>query len=247
MTDPRRVSWFSCGAASATATKLALAQGPLEIVYCETGSEHADNKRFMGDCEKWFGQAILRIKSTKWRDTWDIWTTKRYISGIHGAECTGALKIRPRLAFQRPDDIHHFGYTNDKADISRADALKEHWPELAVRFPLIDNGINKAACLDLLIRAGVNPPITYALGLPNANCIPCCKATSPRYWALIRKEFPKEFERMAKLLRDVGARLTRIAGERIYIDEIPMDHPVTDPIMPECDLLCGLAEEKFGA
>ena len=51
----RTVSWFSCGAASAVATKLALSEGEVTIVYCEVIEEHPDNKRFLADCEKWFG------------------------------------------------------------------------------------------------------------------------------------------------------------------------------------------------
>lgn len=35
-----------------------------------------------------------------------------------------------------------------------------------------------------------------------------------------------------------GARLARINDERVYIDDIPADWPTTNPIAPECDLLC---------
>ena len=45
----RTISWFSCGAASAVATKL---MPDAEPVYCETGSEHPDNERFFFDCEQ---------------------------------------------------------------------------------------------------------------------------------------------------------------------------------------------------
>jgi hypothetical protein len=78
----------------------------------------------------------------------------------------------------------------------------------------------------MLEDAGIAPPLTYALGFPNANCLPCVKATSPAYWALVRKQFPHEFE-------------------RVFIDEIPEDHPTTQPIMPDCDFLCSLAEQEI--
>lgn len=240
----RRVSWFSCGAASAVATKLAK---PDVIAYCETGAEHPDNKRFMGECEKWFGQKITILRSPDFADTWAVWEKKRYISGIAGAPCTGALKVAPRLEFQRPDDIHVFGYTADGPDVKRTEALQENWPDLTCEFPLIERGVTKAACLAMVQSAGIEPPLTYAIGFPNANCIPCCKATSPAYWALVREHFPAEFERMAVLSRELGARLSRINDERIFIDEIPADHPTTDPIAPECDMLCHLAEQEFAA
>lgn len=215
-------------------------------VTCATGAEHPDNDRFQADCEIWFGRPVIILKSEEYADTWDVWTKRRYIAGIDGAPCTIELKVGPRLLFQRPDDIHVFGYTADSADLARAKRLRETYPELTIETPLIDRGLTKAACIDLIIRAGIKPPITYELGLPNANCIPCCKATSPDYWALIRKTFPEQFTRMAKLARELDVRLCRIDGERRFIDEIPPDWPVTKPIVPSCDFLCHIAEEDLG-
>ena len=56
--DKRIVCWFSCGAASAVATKLAIKRhgtDNLYVGYQDTGSEHPDNRRFLKDCEEWFG------------------------------------------------------------------------------------------------------------------------------------------------------------------------------------------------
>ena len=238
----RRVSWFSCGAASAVATALSK---PDVIAYCETGSEHEDNKRFMADCQKWFSQEIEILSNPKFKDTWEVWEKRKYISGIAGAPCTGELKVKPRLAFERPDDIHIFGYTADSADIKRAEAMGEHWPELKTEFPLIERGLNKQACLAMVADAGIAPPITYAMGFPNANCKVCCKATSPAYWALVRQEYPEDFARMTELSRRLGARLARVEGERVFIDEVPMDQPTVKPLAPECDFLCAIAEQDM--
>lgn len=240
----RVVSWFSCGAASAVATKLIT---PDVIAYCETGSEDFDNARFMLDCEHWFDQEITTLRSDKYNSTWDVWDGRQYIAGIAGAPCTGELKIAPRLSFQRDDDVHVFGYTADGADVNRAEALRENWPDLNIQTPLIERGLTKAACLAMIQAAGITPPRVYGMGFPNANCIPCCKATSPDYWALVRQEFPAEFERMVVLSRKLGARLARINDERIFIDEIPGGWPVTQAIAPECDFLCSIAEQDIAA
>lgn len=240
----RKVAWFSCGAASAIATKLS---NPDVIAYCETGSEDYDNKRFMGDCESWFEKKITLLKSVEFNSTWEVWNKRKYLSGISGAPCTGELKVKPRLDFQKPRDIHVFGYTADSHDIDRAEGLKENWPDLIIETPLIDKGITKAACLAMLQTIGIKEPRTYEMGFPNANCIPCVKATSPAYWALVRLHFPAEFWRMAKISRELDVRLSRINGERIFIDEIPEDHPVTQPIAPECDFLCSMAEQDLVA
>lgn len=239
----RVLSWFSCGAASAVATKLALASGRAIVpVYCDTHAEHEDNARFRRDCETWFGVPVTSIASDKYADTWDVWTKRRYLAGIDGAVCTVELKVAPRLMFQKPDDIHIFGYTADAADVGRAKRMRETYPELAIETPLIAGGITKAACLAMIERAEIAPPLTYALGFPNANCLPCVKATSPDYWALVRHRFPERFDRMAALSRELDVRLCRLSGERAFIDEIPADHPMTEPIMPSCDFLCAIAE-----
>jgi 3'-phosphoadenosine 5'-phosphosulfate sulfotransferase (PAPS reductase)/FAD synthetase len=235
----RTISWFSCGAASAVATKLFPQAIP---VYCETGAEHPDNVRFMNDCQTWFCRPIVRLKSEEYADTWDVWEKTRWLAGINGARCTIELKVAPRLAFQKPDDVHVFGYTADGPDINRANRLRSSYPELLIETPLIERGITKAACLDMIQRAEIDLPPMYKLGFHNNNCIPCVKATSPAYWALIRKNFPAKFERMAKLSRELDVRLCRVDGERTFIDEIPLDQETTNPIQPSCDFLCHIAE-----
>ena len=174
---------------------------------------------------------------------------KNYIAGNHGAPCTTELKIKPRLEFQRPDDIHIFGYMADRRDVTRSKAFKENWPDLTVEFPLIERGLTKVACRSIVANMGLREPVTYSWGLPCANCIPCCKATSPDYWANIRHHAPEEFNRMADLCESLPGRrqpikLTRINNERITIREIPADWPMSKPDQPECDFLCQLAEQE---
>ena len=242
----RIVCWFSCGAASAVATSIALRKyrGSHEVViaYCETGAEHPDNERFLADCVRWFNQDIVRLKSQKYADTWELWEKRRFLSGVNGALCTSEMKVAPRMDFQLPSDLHVFGYTADAADIKRADAFRERWDLMKVETPLIDAGLNKANVLAVIEGAGIKLPALYGLGFHNNNCIPCVKAQSPNYWSLVRRKFPAEFGRMAKLSRELNVRLTRIREERIFIDEIPADWPTNDPIAPACDFMCQFAD-----
>lgn len=242
MAECRTIGWFSCGAASAVALKLCQEAEP---AYCETGAEHPDNARFMADCERWFGRSVTRLRNEKYRDTWHVWEKERYLAGINGAKCTVELKVKPRIEFQRPSDIHVFGYTADGADISRAERLRANYPELTIKTPLIERGLTKEACLGIIQRAGIALPPMYAMGFQNNNCIPCVKAQSPAYWALVRQQFPDKFERMAKLSRDLDVRLCKINGERAFIDEIPADQDTTNPIQPSCDFLCHIAEQDM--
>jgi len=65
----RIVCWFSCGVASAVATKLAIAQYGKEnivIARCVVHEEHQDNQRFADDCAKWFDMPILELVNEKY-------------------------------------------------------------------------------------------------------------------------------------------------------------------------------------
>jgi hypothetical protein len=61
----------------------------------------------------------------------------------------------------------------------------------------------------------------------------------------MRLHFPAQFSRMAELSRRLGARLTRIANERIFIDEIPANWPTLNPLAPACDFLCQIASQDL--
>ena len=217
----RRIAWFSCGAASAVAAKLALDKDPEAlVVYCNTiRDEHPDNARFMKDVSRWLGKRVKVIRSKEFKTVEEVFERRRFMSGPHGAVCTTELKKIPRFEFQRGDDIHIFGFTAEEVD--RIERFKQNNPELLVEYPLQEHGVNKAECLNRIEEAGIRLPTMYRLGYKNNNCIGCVKATSPSYWMKVRHDFPEVFERRAKQSREIGCRLARVKGERVFLDEIP--------------------------
>ena len=247
---PRTIMWWSTGAASAIAARLLLREEPEAIIArCETNNEDEDNYRFEADIMRWLNRSVTILKSDKYDSVPEVWDKRRYIAGVDGALCTVEMKVIPRLEFQQPTDIHAFGYTADALDVGRFNRLRETYPELTVRAPLIEQGITKAASMAMVERAGIALPRSYAMGFPNANCLQtgCGKATSADYWALLRHHFPDRFAKTAARARALGVRLCRINGERRFIDEIPDDWPMTQPIAPACDFLCHLAEQERAA
>lgn len=98
----RIVCQFSCGAASAVATKLALAECHAEvaIVYAFVLEDGEDNLRFLADCERWFGQPITVLRDQKYgASTFEVWRRKRFMKGLTGAPCTRELKRKVLDAF----------------------------------------------------------------------------------------------------------------------------------------------------
>jgi 3'-phosphoadenosine 5'-phosphosulfate sulfotransferase (PAPS reductase)/FAD synthetase len=244
----RIVCWFSCGAASAVATKLAIAENagklPLIIAYTEVLEEHPDNKRFLAECEKWFGQEIQILKNEKYQGSiFNVFEKSRYIVGVAGAPCTRLLKKEVRQKFEQTTDRQVFGYTAEEQH--RLDRFIDANNDVDIWTPLIDKGLSKEDCLAMLQNANIELPAMYRLGYHNNNCIGCVKGGAG-YWNKIRVDFPDHFERMAKLERSIGATISKSKGERVYLDELPVDvgdYPTEQNI--ECSIFCHMAQEDY--
>ena len=247
----RTVSWFSCGAASAVATKLAITDyRNVEVVYCEVIEEHPDNKRFLKDCERWFGQEIKIIGNDKYkRSIYEVFNKTRYLAGHGGARCTLELKKNVRKQFEEPTDIQVFGYTVEEQN--RVDRFIGANNDVELLTPLIDRGLTKQDCLAMLENAGIELPAMYRLGYKNNNCRGCVKAQSPAYWKKIQIDFPEFFDAMSEQEQRLGVKICKatingVADTRIPLTELPeWIEPMDDSIDAQCGIFCHLAEAEY--
>ena len=235
--DKRNIVWFSCGIASAVTAYLAVKEGlNPEVVYCNTMmSENPDNARFFSDVEKWIDKRIKIISSEKYESIDDVFMKTRYMAGISGARCTTEMKKIPRFEFQRADDVHYFGFTINEH--KRIINFKKNNPELESRFLLTYYGLTKEDCHSMLPK-WIKKPIMYELGFNNNNCIGCVKAQSPKYWNLVRINFPEVFKRRCEQSRLLKVRLVKIGKKRIYLDELLSDDMRDYNEQIECGVVC---------
>lgn len=237
----RNIVWFSCGVASATTAKLAIEKygaGNVNVVYCDMRKdEHPDNDRFLLDVQSWIGQQIEIIGNPKFSSIDDVFDGATYMSGVGGAECTVQMKKIPRFNYQFPDDLHMLGLCADEK--RRIDRFSEANFDMRLDWILLDRGMTKEDCKRFVADAGIELPAMYELGFANNNCIGCVKATSPKYWNMIRAHFPESFKRRAAQSRRIGCKLVRLHGERIYLDELPAteNEVVVEDI--SCGIQCG--------
>lgn len=247
----RLVCWFSCGAASAVATKLAISKvaasrGKYELVIarCIVREEHPDNDRFATDCEEWFGTTITNLINEEYDGSiYNVITKRKYISGVSGAPCTMLLKKQVREQFQRPDDTHVFGYCAEERE--RYDSFLDANNVECVA-PLIERRLSHADCLGLLQNVGIELPAMYKLGYQHNNCIGCVKATGSGYWNKIRTDFPDRFWMMAGMSRALGVKMARNGQERIYLDEIkPGAGRYQDEPEIQCGIFCEMAQKEL--
>lgn len=238
------IAWFSCGATSAVACKIALQMyNNVQVVYIDTGSAHPDNYRFIKDCEQWFGQQIKVIRSKDYHNVEDVLIRRRYINSPHGAACTTHLKKQVRYKYE--DEVEKWdgqvwGFDYCRREVNRAIRFRQQNPKTKPLFPLIERKITKQESLGILQRAGIIIPIMYRLGYNNNNCIGCVKG-GIGYWNKIRRDFPDTFRRMAEIERKIGATCLKDEHGRIWLDELDSKRGETmKAITPDCSLFCAI-------
>jgi PP-loop superfamily ATP-utilizing enzyme len=247
----KAVVWFSCGAASAVAGKLAIEKygSDVDLVYCDTGSEHKTNITFLKECETWYDRKIDIIKNDDYEDHFDVVKKKKFITNQYGfAYCTHELKMKMRVEANYCNSINIFGYTLEEK--KRAASLVEKNIDMKCEFPLIDQQVTKDDCLGIIWQEGIKMPLMYTLGYSHNNCVGCVKG-GIGYWNRIRIDFPDVFTKMAKLEREINVTILKhrsgeLENERMYLDELDPNagNMQKDPQI-SCGIDCHLTINKF--
>ncbi len=237
------IVWFSCGAASAIAAKYTLdlygKNNRVLLVNNPIKEEHPDNLRFMADIEKWLNLKIIKHVNPLYPDSSivSVFEKRKFMGNIKGSPCTMLLKKASRYDFEKNNDIdyHVLGFTADEKLRHDKFVKSERSNVLPV---LINLGITKGRCIEILKEANIKIPIMYNQGFPNANCIGCVKSASPTYWNLVRKYYPEIYNERAKQSRRLHAKLVVRKGKRIYLDELKITDIGGKIKSFECGLFC---------
>jgi hypothetical protein len=165
----------------------------------------------------------------------DVWEDRQYMSGVKGAPCTLALKKQARYEWEIKNRVDWtvLGFTKEEKSRFDKFQLRERQASLWI---LKDT--TKGECFEIIEQSGIKLPEIYNLGYPNANCIGCVKATSVTYWNHVRKIHPDIFNERAEQSREIGAKLTRYKGKRLYLDELPEN--ATGRPMKDMNFECGI-------
>lgn len=255
----RFVAQFSCGAASAVSTKLAIADhgNAVMALNADIENEDRDNRRFLADCEGWLDRKVTVLRDTKFgANIHNVFRTVGFIKGPRGASCTTRIKRGLLRTFEQPGDVLVLGFTAEEQD--RLDDFKEAWPNRPAIAPLIDRGLTKEDCQAMVVRAGIELPMQYRRGYRNANCKVCIKG-GEKYLRAARQDHPEEFEEVcisedhvASLHGDNGRLLRHrsgpLKGQRFALRDLSWDGPVDRAdAPPECGIFCVQAEQEYSA
>lgn len=256
------IAWWSGGADSAVTCKLCIdwfGADCIRVVFIDTRNEDDDTYRFKVDCEVWYGKKIETISSTKWDNIEEVWEHYLSLNVATGAICSAELKRQVRQDFQNKNSFAYqaFGYDIDEPD--RARNIKKNYPDSRPIFPVLQELIMKGEALKILLKAGIQPPLSYRMGYSNNNCLKTgCVQGGIGYWQKYKIDFPDRFLAMAKREH----KLTDLKGEPVTINKdqskggglvFLMPHPnyplhkdismmkgrMAEPLM-ECNGFCGV-------
>jgi hypothetical protein len=237
--------WFSCGAASAIAAKKTIElygkTHNVIIVNNPIKEEHEDNRRFLRDIEEYLQYPIVEAINSDFPNASivEVFDKRKYMCGIQGAPCTMLLKKEARYQFElnHEIDFHVLGFTVDEWDRQKSFSERERGNSIPV---LITSLTTKEDCFKILRKDKIKLPEVYSMGLPNANCIGCVKASSPTYWNLIRSVDIETFNQRCEQSRRIGAKLVIRKGKRIFLDELLPTDKGGKIKSWECGIFCNL-------
>jgi hypothetical protein len=231
----KKISWFSAGASSAVATKIALSVYPdLKIIYTHIADQHSDTLRFVKDCEKWFGVEV-EINHSPLKSVNNACLTAGFVKSPFGAPCTRTLKRKVRKLWEDENPGEHiYIWGLDSTEKRRAERIVDANPKHTNIFPLIEHNISKKNAHKILEKSGIRRPLMYLLGYPNNNCIGCLKG-GMGYWNKIRVDFPEYFESRCKLEEQIGGYIFK----EFPLRQLPKNRGrVQKIIVPECGVMC---------
>lgn len=215
------ICWFSGGATSAVACKIAIDLfGPenCKAVIIDTKNEDTDTYRFLKNCESWYGIEIEYISNNKYKNIQEVWHKYKSLNVANGAVCSSELKRFTREVWQRCNNYSFqvFGYDIDEQ--KRAKAFTINHAATNPIYPLLLFGYSKKKCIEIINEAGIEIPVTYKYGFHNNNCFKTgCVQGGIGYWQKMRREFPSKFDVMAavehSLTNEKGSPVTMLKDQ----------------------------------
>ena len=162
--------------------------------FTDTGKELPEVYEFLGRLEGFLGRRIAYLNPDR---DFDFWLREygNFLPSPRTRWCTRQLKLRPLERWIRDDmnaGTRVVSYVAIRADEPERIGMHATHPNLEVRFPLREHGLDKAAVLDLLESSGLGLP-TYYRWRSRSGCTFCFYQQKIE-WVRLKREHPEAFE-----------------------------------------------------
>jgi hypothetical protein len=190
----------------------------IEYFFTDTGKELPEVYEFLGRLEGFLGKPIERLNPDR---DFNFWLTqyKHFLPSPKTRWCTRQLKIRPFEQWLQPslnDGTRVVSYVAIRADEDYREGYTATHPNMTVRLPFRENGIDKAGVLDILEASGIGLP-GYYRWRSRSGCT-FCFFQQKIEWVRLLEEHPDAFEE-AKLYEknavEHGSPFTWSQGESL--------------------------------
>ena len=135
----------------------------IEYFFTDTGKELPEVYEFLGRLEGFLGKPIERLNPDR---DFDFWLTqyKHFLPSPKTRWCTRQLKIRPFEQWLQPSleaGTKVVSYVAIRADEDYREGYTATHPNMIVRLPFREAGVDKPGVLDILEASGVGLPDYY--------------------------------------------------------------------------------------
>lgn len=191
---------------------------PISYFFTDTGKELPEVYEFLVRLEGFLGQQILRLNPDRDFDYW-LLQNNNFLPSPQSRWCTKNLKIRPFEQWIRPmlaAGTRVTSYVAIRADEEFREGYHSKHPNLKVRLPFKEDGVDKAGVIDILYGAGLGLPKYYEWR-SRSGCTFCFYQQKIEWVRLLEHhleafEEAKSYEKNAK---DHGSPFTWSQGESL--------------------------------
>lgn len=221
MTNERHILGISGGRDSAALAVYMRQNHPeidMEYFFTDTGKELPEVYDFLNRLEGFLGKRINRLNPDR---DFDFWLAEygHFLPSAKTRWCTRQLKLRPLNLWLREDldrGVVVYSYVAIRADEPNRAGYKSQHPNMLVRFPLRDAGVDKAGVIDLLKDTDIGEP-EYYRWRSRSGCT-FCFFQQKIEWVRLMDEHPDAFEEARayeKTAEEHGSPFTWSDGESL--------------------------------
>ena len=166
----------------------------LEYFFTDTGKELPEVYDFLGRLEGFLGKPIRRLNPDH---DFDFWLREygHFLPSAKTRWCTRQLKLKPFEDWLKPhleDGISVSSYVAIRADEPERLGYHATHPNLKVKYPFREHGIDKAGVIDLLNSSDLGLP-DYYRWRSRSGCT-FCFFQQKIEWVRLKREHPDAFE-----------------------------------------------------
>jgi 3'-phosphoadenosine 5'-phosphosulfate sulfotransferase (PAPS reductase)/FAD synthetase len=190
----------------------------VEYFFTDTGKELPEVYEYLGRLEGFLGKPILRLNPDRDFDFW-LRQYNSFLPSPQSRWCTRQLKLRPFEQWLRPmleEGTKVYSYVAIRGDEEYREGYNSKKPNLFVKLPFKDAGIDKAGVLEILDDAGLGLPKYYSWRT-RSGCT-FCFFQQKIEWVRLIEEHPEAFEEAKayeKNAVDHGSPFTWSQGESL--------------------------------